>query len=334
MKGLKIKAIDVFTTTPFGGNPAGVITNADGLSIENMQGIAGEMKMNLIEIAFVTSSNVADTPFRVRYFTPSEELNVSGHVTIATCYALIEDGKIDLCDGLTKVNLLTNIGKLPVEIHLSNDHGIENRVENQEGGVYLSSGRDTTGRLEKIMMYQPLQRYSPARTPIDEMAKVLGIDPGEITGTGLPMTTASSDLDWLLIPVLHKETILTMQPDLIKLGILNRIHGIKTNHVFSLDTYSDDCVAYSRHFGPAVGLWEDPGSAMASAGLGAYLVTHGIATSGSMTMEQGNKIDGLSRIFVEVDHNNGQLSAVRVGGLAVTSIVRTLDIETREVLNV
>lgn len=57
-----------------------------------------------------------------------------------------------------------------------------------------------------------------------------------------------------MIPIRSKDTILELNPDLINLGLSNRKHGIRANHIFSTDTFSEDCVTYSRHFAPAVGM--------------------------------------------------------------------------------
>lgn len=331
MKEIIIKGVDTFTTKPFGGNPAGVVTEADGLTDEMMQEITSGMKLNLIEIAFVTLSRMEEASFRVRFFTPSKELDMSGHVTIATCFALIEEGRIPLDRSLTKLSFETKIGMIPIEIYFRSSTAGE---EANGGEGFLPLRGENNGLLERIMMHQPIYTFSPSRVPVSEIAEVLGIEEGEITKTGLPIVTASKDLDWLIIPVQSKETILDMHPDLIKLGILNRKYGILTNHIFTLDTYDSDCIAYSRHFGPAMGLWEDPASANASGGLGNYLLTYGITSSSSMVMQQGKEKESLSRIYVEIDRENDTTTSVRVGGLAITSITRKIDLETGEVLNV
>ena len=331
MKEIIIKGVDSFTTKPFSGNPAGVVTEADGLTAEMMQEITSGMKMNLVEIAFVTLSQVADASFYVRFFTPSKELDMSGHVTIATCFALIEEGRIPLERNLTKVSFETKIGTIPLEIYFRRGATLEG---NEDEGLFLPMSGESNGLLERIMMHQPIYTFSPSSVPIPEIAEVLGIEESEITKTGLPVVTASKDLDWLIIPVQSKETILDMHPDLIKLGMLNKKYGILTNHIFTLDTYDSECVAYSRHFGPAMGLWEDPASANASGGLGNYLLTYGITSSSSMVMQQGKERDSLSRIYVEIDREKEVTTSVRVGGLAVTSITRKIDLESGEVLNV
>ncbi len=331
MKEIIIKGVDTFTTKPFSGNPAGVVTEADGLTDDMMQEITSGMKMNLIEIAFVTLSRTEEADFRVRFFTPSKELDMSGHVTIATCFALIEEGRIPLEKNLTKLSFETKIGTIPIEIYFRPREGAGPAAEDE---LSLPLSGENNGLLDRIMMHQPIYTFSPSKVPVSEIADVLGIEEGEITKTGLPIVTASKDLDWLIIPVQSKETIMGMHPDLIKLGMLNRKYGILTNHIFTLDTYDADCVAYSRHFGPAMGLWEDPASANASGGLGNYLITYGITSSNSMVMQQGKEMESLSRIYVEIDRENDETRSVRVGGLAITSITRKIDLETGEVLNV
>ena len=107
--------------------------------------------------------------------------------------------------------------------------------------------------------------------------------------------------------------------------------GIHTNHIFTLDTFHDDCASYARHFAPAVGLWEDPGTGTAAAGLGTYLLRHGIITHGTMVMEQGKERDGLARILVEIDDTGGDAHSARIGGVAVTSISRSIEVRDGEI---
>lgn len=332
MKELTIKCVDAFTTKSFAGNPAGVIAGADGLSPEMMQLVASQMVMNIIEYGFVGAPHAEGASFAVRYFTPKTELGCSGHVTIAICFSLIEDGMISLSDGLTKVVFETRSGLVPIDIHfhkgLASGAGRKENTHN----VTLSADSTTSGRLEKIMMHQPVQQFRESEVPVEDLARVLGIEQSEISGSNLPVLVVKADIDWLIIPVKRKDTILEMHPDLIRLAALNKEHGIQTNHIFTTDTFDSACIAYARHFGPAMGLWEDPATAMAAGGLGTYLVRHGMVSSGSMMMEQGNDSSSLARLHVEIDEKGGQVSAVRVGGLAATSLKKMMRIESGEVI--
>ena len=79
---IDLHQIDAFTDELFGGNPAGVVTNADGLTDKQMAKIAREM--NLSETAFVLPPTTNDADIRLRYFTPEAEVSFCGHATIGT----------------------------------------------------------------------------------------------------------------------------------------------------------------------------------------------------------------------------------------------------------
>jgi PhzF family phenazine biosynthesis protein len=93
-----------FTDTPEGGNPAGVVLDASGLSDAEMQGIAAEVGYS--ESAFVTVRG--DGAYDVRYFSPAMEVPFCGHATIATAVALAER------DGAGDLTFHTQAGTVPV----------------------------------------------------------------------------------------------------------------------------------------------------------------------------------------------------------------------------
>jgi predicted PhzF superfamily epimerase YddE/YHI9 len=330
MQKFVVRQVDVFTTKPFGGNPAGVITEADSLLSETMLKIAGEM--NLAETTFVMLPSSDEALFRIRYFTPSEEVDLSGHATIASCFTLLEDGRIPLNDGVTKVFFETRAGNIQIDIHFRKTSAAEAAAGDPRGGAVLNIKGNAAGILEKIMMYQPVKAHRPSTVPAQDVAKILGIDVSEIQRTGLPLEIISTGLEQLMVPVLHRETIRDMNPDLIKLGLMNKRAGIHTNHVFSLEPFSADCVAYLRHFAPVLAVWEDPASGTAAAGLATYLYRHGVVTSTEMIVEQGREEDNLARIIVENPDLEEFTGVVRVGGLAVTSTTRTIGVEEGEVI--
>ena len=325
MRKMLIKQVDAFTTVPFGGNPAGVITDGDGLQTEEMLRIAGEM--NLSETAFVTAAGSDEALFGLRFFTPSNEVDLSGHVVIAAAWALAEEGRIPLSDGLNTFAFETNVGIIPVDLYFD---GTETPVTDSDRVALRTAA--VCGELRRIMMHQSILRCETCAVSISELASILGIAEREITATGLPVEVISTGLTLALIPVMSKETILNMNPDLIKLGIFNRRYDIEANHIFTMDTFSSDCVSYARHFAPVLGMWEDPGTGTASAALGAYLLRHGVVTSGSMVLEQGNDAASLARIFVEVEQSGSEDGAARIGGLAITSITREITIDGSAIL--
>ena len=77
--------VDVFTETPYAGNPVAVVLEAEGLSTEEMQRFAHWT--NLSETTFVLPPQEAGADYRVRIFTPVAELPFAGHPTLGTAHA-------------------------------------------------------------------------------------------------------------------------------------------------------------------------------------------------------------------------------------------------------
>ena len=88
MKNFRFKQVDVFTDRPFLGNPVAVVMGAERLDAAAMQRIA--CWTNLSETTFLLQSKVAD--YRLRIFTPRQELPFAGHPTIGSAHAAIESG--------------------------------------------------------------------------------------------------------------------------------------------------------------------------------------------------------------------------------------------------
>ena len=330
MQQITVKQVDAFTAVPFGGNPAGVITDASGLTTGSMQRIAAEMSMS--ETAFISQTTRPDATFRIRFFTPTEEVDMSGHVIIAASFALAEEGHVELHDGITRIVFETNAGLTPIDIHFRPTGSPNPPEDTIEGGMSVTIEGLEAGILEKIVLNQKIRRHKPSPIPVGEIASILGIREREITKTGLPLEIISTGLEQLMVPVDRKESIMAMHPDLIKLSLMNKRYGIDTNHIFSIDTYERNSTSYSRHFAPKLGMWEDAATGTAAAGLGTYLLRHGVVTGGTMLMEQGKEANRLARILVEVDESDKSYSVARIGGLAVTSITRTAEIDERGVV--
>ena len=90
---LRIWQVDAFAEKVFEGNPAAVIPLAAWLSDEQMQSIAAEN--NLSETAFVAlhaGEGSAAAPWPLRWFTPTSEVDLCGHATLATAWVLFREG--------------------------------------------------------------------------------------------------------------------------------------------------------------------------------------------------------------------------------------------------
>jgi PhzF family phenazine biosynthesis protein len=82
--------VDVFTTVPYKGNPVAVVLDGAGLDVEEMQRFAHWT--NLSETTFVLPPTAPEADYRVRIFTPVQELPFAGHPTLGTCHAWLEAG--------------------------------------------------------------------------------------------------------------------------------------------------------------------------------------------------------------------------------------------------
>jgi PhzF family phenazine biosynthesis protein len=87
---IRFQHVDAFTDRPFAGNPAGVCLLTEDVSAEWMQRAAAEM--NLSETAFVRRRD--DGAFDLRWFTPTVEVALCGHGTLATAHSLWELGDL------------------------------------------------------------------------------------------------------------------------------------------------------------------------------------------------------------------------------------------------
>ena len=115
MANLKFKQVDVFTDKPFLGNPVAVVVGAEGLDTAAMQRIA--CWTNLSETTFLLPSKVAD--YKLRIFTPRQELPFAGHPTIGSAHAAIEsqftkvtNGKVTQECGVGIIDLSVEDGKI------------------------------------------------------------------------------------------------------------------------------------------------------------------------------------------------------------------------------
>jgi PhzF family phenazine biosynthesis protein len=84
----QFKQVDAFADQPFRGNPVAVVLDGQGLDTAQMQHIAAWT--NLSETTFLLPSKLAD--YRLRIFTPRQELPFAGHPTIGSAHAAIEAG--------------------------------------------------------------------------------------------------------------------------------------------------------------------------------------------------------------------------------------------------
>ena len=296
MKKVKIYQVDAFTTQSFGGNPAGVIIDATELTESEMQKIAKEM--NCSETAFVLPSEDPAADFRVRFFTPLEEVDLCGHATIATFHVMVEEGRIKLNSNEVTLHQETKAGILPVQIK-----------------------RKQAGSFE-IIMGQSLPQILETNNDTSKIAALIGLREADLKFNNLPMQIVSTGLPDLMVPVRDLASLKKASPDYVALANYQKEKGFISIHAFTFETINKANTLHARDFAPSVGINEEAATGTANGALGAYLVVNRALPLNDKkiitNVEQGYFMDRPSEILVEISHQDGAITDVKVGGSAVT----------------
>jgi len=282
--------LNSFAKTKKGGNPAGVVLDADPLDEASMQRVAA--RVGFSETAFVLKSAGAD--FKIRFFTPAAEVDLCGHATIAAFSLLFERGRIRA----GKYSLETKAGILGVEVR-------EDKA---------------------VFMEQSLPLFERA-VDREEVAASLRLDPDCLV-QNLPVQIVSTGLRDILVPVVSLSGLLGILPDFEKITAISRKEGAVGYHVFSLETKYGS-TAHCRNFAPLYGIPEEAATGTSSGALACYLFVHGQITKAQaqgLVFEQGYVMRRPSEIFVHLDITDMGITGVHVGGKAIEARPKVLRI--------
>ena len=290
MAKINIKQVDAFTTTPHTGNPAGVVLDAKSLTDQQMQSIAREM--NLSETAFILPPTKSDADVKIRWFSPTMEVPLCGHATIASFHALSVDGKLGIGrKGTFNFRLETASGILPVEISR----------EDQRISVMLGL---------KIPSFERVIHYK-----ID-LVRVIDVTLSDFDNR-LPILRS----DYLYVPVKRLHTLFTMKPNFLALSNYLTSRKLQGVCVFTTETVDRDSKVHSRFFAPNCGINEDPVTGSAHGPLAVHLFESGLLDvhDGQCVFqgEQGDAIGRRGRVRVELSVDENKPTSVRIGGSAV-----------------
>ena len=107
---MRLRTVDAFTDRPFTGNPAAVLLLDEAPSDEWMAAVARETSVP--DTGFVIREELPDADFRLRWFTPTVEIDLCGHATLASAHCLFEDGVRGPIRFATRSGVLT-VGQRP-----------------------------------------------------------------------------------------------------------------------------------------------------------------------------------------------------------------------------
>lgn len=285
MQQRPFKQVDVFTTTPYRGNPLAVVLDGSGLSTAEMQHFTNWT--NLSECTFLLpptdEGRAHGADYRVRIFCPGRELPFAGHPTLGSCHAWLEAGGVP-----------------------RGEHVV------QECGVGLVKLRRDGDRL--AFAAPPLNKSGPLEeADVQLIARGLGVARDDITAHAW----CDNGPNWRGVMLRSAEQVLALKPDAAVLAGLDI--GVvgprgKVGVVGPQDT--GDTQFEVRAFFPGNnGLTEDPVTGSLNAALAQWLIGAGLAPE-RYVAAQGTALAREGRVHIQRDADG----TIWVGGASVTCV--------------
>ncbi|WP_368542078.1 PhzF family phenazine biosynthesis protein [Enterobacter soli] len=286
---------DVFTDTPFLGNPVAVVLDAEGLSAAQMQQIAAEFGYS--ETTFVLPPEYARNTARVRIFTPTREIPFAGHPNVGTAYVLA---------------------------HLAEAHGQELgqelRFEEIAGLVPIRLIREN-GAVAGAELLVPEALSCRSQVSPEKVAACLSLQADDIrTETHAPVV-ASVGLPFLVVELASRDALRRCVPNLQGFQAILPLDGAVSIYAWVPET--DPALPFdlhSRMFTPR--MTEDPATGSATAAVTALLAQRRQRASLSLRVSQGVDMGRASVLLAHYDETSGT-PTVRVAGKSVITMEGT-----------
>jgi predicted PhzF superfamily epimerase YddE/YHI9 len=311
--------VDVFTSERFAGNPAAVVFDAQGLSDQQMQSIAVEF--NLSETTFVTKGakagdrvapeeNGCEDRLHFRWFSPTTEVRMCGHATIAGVHALVESHRVPLDEPGRKGALdVANDRQSGVEIETLSGT-LAARVEQFPG--------NKAGRMIWLTLRPP--KLEAVQIPVDRLVDALRLPTGAVDLELLPARTQDHDLLFFVQDII---AVNEARPDFVTLARLLDEFRLRGISLATVRTLAPSIAVQSRFFAPCAGIEEDPVTGSVHGPLAAYLAERQLlpardGTSAMMAV-QGKPGARSGLVYALAEKKDGQWS-VKIGGQAVTTM--------------
>ncbi len=292
MSFVELNIIDAFTLESGQGNRAGVVLDANHLTTSQMQNIATAAGYS--ETAFVLKPEDDTHNVHVRYFTPSAEVPICGHATIATHF------------------IRNNLMELPQTTFFAKTGAGILRIELEEQGAKT-----------QVIMAQANPEFGNKLTPhqCNQLRSALKITPTNQVN-GLPVQIVSTGHSKVMVPITSRKKLNRLKPDMKALTKLSGVINCNGFFVFAIEENNDTIETHGRMFAPAIGIDEDPVTGNANGPAGAYLAHYGkliFEKEFSYFAHQGHAMGKPGTIHVRLNYaENGELS-VKIAGNAVKS---------------
>jgi trans-2,3-dihydro-3-hydroxyanthranilate isomerase len=296
MRKLRFVQADVFSDSPFGGNPVVVVPDAGPITSNEMQALA--RGMNFAETAFVVPASDPAAAFGVRCFSPTIEVAYSGHALLGATFVQALEGRLKLSGQAAEVQVELGKALYPVTV---------------------SMWGEEVGRLSTV------ERPAEFGAVVDDygaVAAALSLHPMEVLQTDLPVQVVRTGLACLVVPIQSLAALRDLQPMAQAVDEMLQAQGAVCALAFARQTLSPSNDVHVRVFAPSLGIPEDPATGTANGALAAYLVRHEAVAArpvARLRSEQGSELGRPSVIELEVDTTSSP-PVIRVGGRVARSV--------------
>lgn len=280
---INVEIVNAFVDGASGGNPAGVVLGADGLSHAQKLDIAG--RVGLSETAFVSASETAT--FKLEFFTPTRQIAHCGHATIAAFCRLRELGRIG--DGTMS-------------------------KETIDGTRTVVVNGDMTYMEQRAPSYTAIDAGSDLACRVLESLRV----GRSALATGAPPMIVNTGNSFLIVPVRDAAILASLQPDLALIERISDELDLIGYYAFALDAQRPNRNATTRMFAPRYGIDEESATGMAAGPLACYLRDQVHVAADTFQIEQGWFMQPAapSVIQVNLDIEDGAVRSLMAGGRA------------------
>lgn len=277
---VNVQIVHAFADGKVGGNPAGLVLEADRLSTADKLTIAAQV--GLSETAFVSASRLA--AIRLEFFTPQRQIAHCGHATIAT------------------FSYLRQLGYL---------HGDRSSKETIDGirQIFFEGDlafMEQTGPVFSNMM------------PADEVPalQALGLSRQDLL-PGHPLEMVHTGNSFLIIPVKEASRLKAVNPNPKMIEALSTQYDLIGFYAYAPATEAF-AVATTRMFAPLYGIAEEAATGMAAGPLAAYLDKYDRLAQDPIQIIQGQlmELPSPSRILVKLEKRDGKIQGLYAGGTA------------------
>jgi len=279
---MHVLRLTAFASDPEGGNPAGVVLDARGLSAERMQAIAAEV--GYAETAFVTEPPSPARPARVgiRYFSPTAEVPFCGHATVATAVAI--------ADGLGEATAPPPADGVLLFV-------------TPVGDVRIRTSAGDSGTIASFTSVEPVVADIDADV-LARLLSLLGLGEGDLHPAHPPrLSFAGNTHPIVVLADGDRFDAVTFDPARARAlmdeqgwaGTITVAHPLETGTGYE-----------ARNIFPVGTMNEDPATGSAAAALGAYLRVLGLVTPpGRVLIHQGRHVGRPGLLTVDIPERGG-----------------------------